>query len=111
MKRDDRVYTGHMLDTAEKALSKIQGKDRADFDKDEDLRMVLTHLIQIVGEAAAHVSQEYKNRNPQIPWREIVGMRHKIVHDYLYVDYDRIWEVVTLDLPSLVSALSEMENA
>jgi uncharacterized protein with HEPN domain len=52
MTRDDLVYVGHMLDTARKAVRRVVGKTRADFDADEDLRIVLTHLIQTIGEAA-----------------------------------------------------------
>jgi uncharacterized protein with HEPN domain len=53
MPKDDLVYVGHMLDTARKALGKIRGKDRSEYDRDENLRLAVTHLIQIIGEAAS----------------------------------------------------------
>jgi uncharacterized protein with HEPN domain len=108
MKKDDLVYVGHMLDTARTAMSKVQGLDRAGFDADENLRLALAHLIQIIGEAAARVSDEFRSLHADVPWRSIVGMRHKIVHDYLYVDYDLVWEVATLDLPKLDSQLAPL---
>ncbi|MEQ1761320.1 MAG: HepT-like ribonuclease domain-containing protein [Vicinamibacterales bacterium] len=101
----DAVYIGHMLDMASKATGKVRGLTREDFDKDENLRLALTRLVQVIGEAARQVSGECAARYPAVPWREIVGMRHKIVHDYLAVDEDVVWQVVTKDLPELVLML------
>jgi len=61
MQRDDTVYLGHMLDMARKAADKVRGKSRADYDGDEDLRIVIAHLVQTIGEAAAL-------RTPGRPW-------------------------------------------
>ena len=57
MPKDDLVYVGHMLDTAKKALEKVQNKDRSAYDADENLRMALVHLIQVLGEAARDTRQ------------------------------------------------------
>ena len=101
----DLVYVGHMLDMARKAVSKTRGLSRQAYDADENLRLALTHLVQIIGEAGRHVSREFADETPEIPWIEIIGMRHKVVHDYLGVDEDIVWQVVTEDLPRLVTAL------
>jgi uncharacterized protein with HEPN domain len=105
MNNDDLLYFGHMLDTARKAYAKIQDVDRGAYDKDENLRLALAHLVQIIGEAARRVSSEGQRAHPEIPWREVTGMRHKIVHDYMNVDEDIVWEVVTGDLPPLIAML------
>ena len=105
MPKDDAVYLGHMLDTARKAVARAAGKSRSAYDADEDLRIVLTHLIQTIGEAAARVSRPAREAHPEIPWRQIVGIRHRIVHDYMDVDYDIVWEVITRNLPPLIRAL------
>jgi uncharacterized protein with HEPN domain len=105
MSRRDLVYVGHMLDMARKAVSKTLGVSREAYDKDENLRLALIHLIQVIGEAARQVSQEFSNNHPEIPWADIIGMRHKVVHDYLGVDEDIVWRVVTEDLPMLVTVL------
>lgn len=105
MQKDDLILVGHMLDTSEKAVSKVNGLDRADFDADENLRLALVHLIQTIGEAARRVSDPYRVAHPQIPWTQIVGIRHKIVHDYMHVDFDIVWGVTTHDLPLLVAQL------
>lgn len=104
----DLVYVGHMLDMTRKAIEKTTALGREAFDRDENLRLALTHLVQVIGEAARHVSREFCDAHPEIPWPEIVGMRHKVVHDYLGVDEDIVWQVVTDDLPKLVPALTRL---
>ena len=89
----DLVYVGHMLDMAKKAISKTQSLSRGAYDADENLRLALTHLIQIIGEAGRQVSREFSEQHPEIPWADIVGMRHKVVHDYLGVDEDIVWHI------------------
>ena len=101
----DLVYIGHMLDTARKAVSKTQGISRESYDADENLRLALIYLIQTIGEAARQVSKDFCNRHADIRWTDIIGMRHKVVHDYLGVDDDIVWQVATEDLPKLVRSL------
>jgi uncharacterized protein with HEPN domain len=104
----DLVYVGHMLDMARKAVGKTRGLPREAYDADENLRLALIHLIQVTGEAARQVSREFTDAHSAIPWTDIVGMRHKVVHDYLGVDEDIVWQVVTEDLPKLVAALEPL---
>ena len=111
MNKDDLIYIGHMLDMSLKALDKLRDKNRRDYDQDENLRMALAHLIQIIGEAARHVSPRFQEEHPEIPWRNIIGMRNKVVHDYLHVDYDLVWDVVSVNLPVLVSELEKVTPA
>lgn len=108
MPKDDWVYVGHMLDMSLQAREILSGKDRTNYDQDVVLRLALTHLVQIIGEAAQRVSKDFQDLHPQVPWREITGMRNRIVHDYLNVDEDVVWEVVKNDLPPLVSTLEGM---
>jgi uncharacterized protein with HEPN domain len=110
MPKDDSVYVGHMLDMAHQARQLVAGKTRADYDADVALRLALAHLVQNIGEAARRVSPALQQAHPDIPWRNIVGIRHKVVHDYFYVDFDIIWDVVTADLPALVSRLEQIAD-
>ena len=111
MNKDDLVFVGHMLDMAQRAIEKVREKDRVTYDLDENLRMALTHLLQTLGEAARKVSPGFQRAHPDIPWRQIVGMRHKVVHDYLHVDYYIVWHVVTVDLPPLVVELQRIVSS
>lgn len=108
--KDDTVYVGHMLDTTRKALELSKGKKRADFDQDEPLKISLVHLIQIIGEAARRVSNEFCESHPDIPWRAIIGMRNKVVHDYFGVDYDVVWDTVIQELEPLAAKLEKTLN-
>ena len=108
MPKDDLIYIGHMLDTCRKALSRTEGKTRAQFDSNEDLQIVLTHLIQVLGEAARQVSPKFQNSHDDIPWSKIIGMRNKVVHDYMSIDLDVVWGVATLDLKSLQEKLETL---
>ena len=108
MQKDDTVYLGHMLDMAHKVSVRVAGRSRADYDADEDLRFVIAHLIQTIGEAAARVSPQTQERHREIPWKNITGIRHRIVHDYMGVDYDILWEVAVRHIPSLIATLVEI---
>jgi uncharacterized protein with HEPN domain len=105
MPKDDRLYFGHMLDAAGKAVARAKNVTRQEYDRNEDLRIVLVHLVQTIGEAARRVSPEGRESHPEIPRHEIVGMRHKIVHDYMEVDEGVVWSVVRKDLPELLAKL------
>lgn len=94
-----------MLDMTRRAVRAIESKTRAQYDEDDILRLGLTHLVQVIGEAARKVSDEFRDEHSEIPWRKIVGMRHRIVHDYMRVDEDILWQVVTNDLRALLPQL------
>jgi uncharacterized protein with HEPN domain len=105
MQKDDTVYLGHMLDMARKVSDRVAARSKADFDSNEDLRFVIAHLIQTLGEAAARVTPETRDAHPEIPWKQITGIRHRIVHDYMGVDYDILWEVAKWHIPPLIRVL------
>jgi uncharacterized protein with HEPN domain len=104
-RRDDLVLLGDMLDAASRAQRLAAGVDKASYDANDTLQLALTRLVQIVGEAAREVSEHARSSLPQIPWPLIVGMRHRLVHDYRNVDLDILWNVVTVNLPPLIEAL------
>lgn len=108
MPKDELVYVGHMLDKAHEALSLVYGKTRQDYDSDSILRLALTHLIQVIGEAARRVSPQFREQHKQIPWDAIAGMRSKIVHDYMNVDEDIVWDSVTQELQPLIDELRKI---
>jgi len=107
MPKDDVLYFGHMLDAARGACAAIEGINREAFDADDNLRLAQAHRIQIIGDAARRVSPAGRRADSEIPWRQITGMRHRIVHDYLNVQYNIVWEVVRQDLPALIAALEK----
>lgn len=98
--RSDRERLADIAEAVGKVRSRVErGRDR--FDADEDLQIVLTHLVQVIGEAASRLSTELVDRYPAVPWRQVIGMRHRVVHDYFAIDLDVLWHAVTVDVPRL----------
>jgi len=107
-KHDPRVRLLHMRDYARKAVAMVEGQVRADLDSDEKLRLALTHLVELVGEAASQVSPEIRAQYPQIPWPQVISMRHRLIHGYDFVDYDILWDTITYNLPNLIAQLDSI---
>jgi len=107
-KHEDRVRLLHMLERAKEAVFMIEGKSRSDLDTERWLNLALVRLMEIVGEAAARVSNNFKNANPDIPWIQITGFRNRLVHGYDEVDFDILWNILKNDLPLLISNLENI---
>jgi uncharacterized protein with HEPN domain len=101
----ERSYLTDMLVYARKANSRVAGLTRAEFDQNETLQLAVTYLIQIVGEAASRLSEVTRATLPDLPWHDMIGMRHRLVHHYGTVSYDIVWDVAFNDLPALIAHL------
>jgi uncharacterized protein with HEPN domain len=108
MSKDDLVRLRHMLDAAREAMAFARGRARDDLDTDRQLALALVKEIEIVGEAAYQLSETTKDRLPSIPWVDIIGMRHRLVHAYFDINLDVLWQTVEHDLPGLVAALEPL---
>ena len=104
----DRVRLRHMVDAMEAAARFAQGRSRADLDRDEMLRFALVRAVEVVGEAAGRLSPEAQAALPDVPWREIVAMRNRLVHAYFDINLDILWNTVTQALPPLLAQLSRI---
>jgi uncharacterized protein with HEPN domain len=105
MPPEDAIRLRHMADAAGKAVSFASGRDRCDLDRDEMLRLALTKLVEIVGEAAKHVSAGTRADMPGLPWSAAARMRDRLIHHYFDINLDALWATVTEDLPMLLAAL------
>jgi uncharacterized protein with HEPN domain len=105
MSPDDRWRIGHMIEAAQQALAFTEGRARADLDGDAMLTMALTRAVEIVGEAAAQVSEAGRQELPDVPWPAIIGMRNRLVHAYFSINANILWDTVRLALPPLVEQL------
>jgi len=103
----DRLRIQHMLDAAEHVVMFVRDRSREDLDREIMLVRALMNAVQEIGEAAARVSDEGRARVPQVPWGQIVAMRHVLVHVYWGVDGDRLWRTAKEDIPLLISALQD----
>jgi uncharacterized protein with HEPN domain len=107
MWRDD-AYLLDMLLAARKAQTFTRGVTWEQFQNDEVLQNAVMRVIQIIGEAARQVSPDFAQAHPNIPWRQIIGMRHRLVHDYVNIDPVRVWEVIERDIPELIPLLETL---
>ena len=91
------------MDIAEaiERIEKYASKGRDAFEGDELIQNWILHHLQVIGEAARAISSELKDEHDEMPWQQVVGMRHILVHRYFEVDTDLIWSVVEDDLPEL----------
>jgi uncharacterized protein with HEPN domain len=98
--RDDRDRLGDILAAIDRILSKTP-QDKTAFDGDEMLQVWVLHHLQIVGEAARCLSEEFRRVYPDPVWAMAAGMRHILVHHYFQIDAGQIWKVVEQDLRPL----------
>ena len=109
MKRND-IILGKMLHYSVKALSFVKDTDKQAFlCNDEKQYAVCLALIQI-GELVTHLSDEYRESNPNIPWKKIKGLRNIIVHQYGSVDVDLLWQLVSVELAGLSEEIKHQIN-
>jgi len=107
MRSDDELLLDLLLHARE-ARDLATGRDEEDLADDREFQLALVKLIEIVGEAAARLTQSMRARVPQIPWPEIIAMRHRLVHDYFRIDLEVLWAVVQTDLAPLIAAVEPL---
>lgn len=101
MSLDELAYLKHMLDEARYLQGQSAGLDRGTFLTDPTLQRAFVRSLEIIGEAAKHVPDALRIRHPSVPWRAMAGMRDRVIHDYLGVDYEIVWDVVENKVPAL----------
>ena len=98
--RSDRERLLDILEAIERINSRKE-KSRSDFDSDELLQVWFVHYLQIMGEAASRLSDEIRTQHLEVPWGQMIGMRHILVHGYFEVDLDIVWNAAQVNLAQL----------
>jgi uncharacterized protein with HEPN domain len=106
--KDDLFYVRHILDAAAKAESYCSGLSKAGFVSNELVRDAVIRQLEIAGEAAKHVSPVFRKKYSEVPWKDMAGMRDKLIHDYFGVDVEAVWLTVREDLPKLKPSLERL---
>lgn len=105
----DRNRLTDMLTAAKRARGFVAGATRESLEEnDELLGFAVVRAVEVVGEAASKVTPETRQELSEISWHNIIGMRNRVVHDYLNVDYDIVWAVVMQNLPDLIEQLEDV---
>lgn len=108
MRRDDSAYLLDILIAARKALKFVEGIDRNEFEGNEILQNAVIRPLEIIGEASAKISKEFRAAHRGIPWREMIGMRNRIMHEYFRIDYGIVWDTIQKDLPKLIELMEPL---
>lgn len=108
MAKSDSVRLRHMLEAAEACLKFAEGKKREDFEEDKMLCFAVVRALEIFGEAAAGVSEPLRMKHPKIEWRDIIGMRNRLIHAYFDIDYDIVWEAIRYEIPKIIPQLEKL---
>lgn len=105
---DSMVRVHHMLDHAREAAKIAENHSRKDLDTDRMLNLALVRLMEIVGEAASRIPEDFRSRYPDIPWRDIADLRNQLIHGYGTIDFDVLWTIIQDDLPPLIAELEKI---
>lgn len=108
MKKDTFVFLQHILDAIQRIENNLDNTTKDAFSEDVDLQDATVRRLEVIGEAAKNVPDEFRKNHPAIPWKEIVGMRDRLIHHYFGVNLDRVWSTAKDDLPSLKKKLQDI---
>jgi uncharacterized protein with HEPN domain len=107
-KHEEQICLRDMLDHAGEAVELLGASTKEDLGNNRMMQLALTRLLEIIGEAANRVSANTKQKNADIPWSHIIGMRNRLIHGYDIIDYDLLWDTVNFDLPPLIQSLQKI---
>jgi uncharacterized protein with HEPN domain len=108
--KDDRLYLHHMLERCGR-VARFVAAGREKFMASEELQNAVIRNVEVIGEAAKHVSAGMRDRMAQLDWKAICGMRDVLIHDQIGVDLDEVWNVAHSRLPELQEALERFLTA
>ena len=108
MKKEDSVYLRHILDAVSRIEEYTNGIEYKNFIENHLIQDGVIRQIEIIGEATKRLSDKTRDNFPDVPWKDMTGMRDKLIHDYLGVDIDAVWDTVKEDIPILKNKLKDL---
>lgn len=108
--RDYRDYIQDILSALTEGLEFVKGLSYEDFQDDKKTIYAVIRTIEVMGEAAKNIPKSIQNRFPEIPWKDISGMRNKLIHEYFGVDTGVIWKTVKQDFPQLKILIEKVKK-
>jgi uncharacterized protein with HEPN domain len=108
MSPEDRIRLLHMIEAAEQAMLFTTGMTKPELENDLKTLFAVIRCIEIIGEAAARMSDGARLASPDVPWTAMIGMRNRLVHAYFDVDTEVVWRTLTDELPDLSQLLRRL---
>jgi uncharacterized protein with HEPN domain len=109
MNKDNRIYIDHILKSIDLILDYISDMDQVSFSIDNRTQDAVVRQLEIIGEATKRISKEFRNKNPQVPWSEMAGMRDILIHNYIDVDLGIVWKTASESIGELKALLENLE--
>ena len=106
----NRELLRHIFDESEFILTATLQKTKEDVINDPILCRAIIRSLEIIGEAATKINEEFKAEHPYVEWRKMAGTRNRLIHDYFGVDYDIVWNIVETKIPDLKDNIREILN-
>ncbi|HBG29012.1 MAG: hypothetical protein A2Y10_06735 [Planctomycetes bacterium GWF2_41_51] len=103
----DSAYLWDMLDAAQMAEQLISGMDFVQYSNDRRTQLAVERSLEVVGEAAGRLSVDFRNAHSEIPWRQIIGQRNVLIHEYGEIKQERIYKVIKDNIPQLIGFLKK----
>ena len=110
MTKSFHVFIEHIIDSIEKIEEFIKNIGEDEFNKNTQLQDAVVRRIEIIGEAVKNLPEDFRERHKNIPWKEIIGTRDKIIHHYFGVNLDIVWSIIKKDIPDLKKKLKKIES-
>ena len=104
----DTGYLADMVRYARGVVDTVRGKTLEVYEADENLRLTVERRVEIIGEAAARVSEAFRQSHPEVPWRKIVAQRNVLAHEYGEIEDEIMWDVATVSVPELLRLMEPM---
>lgn len=108
MNKDPLLYLSHIVECIEAIQKYVAGLSEADFQKSEEKQSAVLWKLSTLGEAAAKLPADFRQRHPDIPWKDIVATRNVLIHEYFGIDLGTVWQIVQRDLPGLARRLRSL---
>jgi len=110
MKKDTKIFLEHILESINLIEEYMQDKTKTEFLETKQLQDAVIRRIEIIGEAVKNIPDDIKEKYKDIPWRNIMGMRDILIHQYFGVDLELTWEVINNNIPELKKKISSVKK-